>query len=558
MPRLRPRAAALVALLSSVVIGPLGAQTPVRARSALWVGSPLDDYVRLLQLTGDVPLTSRLLRPLEQEARTLAIPDSGDRSRNPWRARYGARQSADTAYAGIERYDPIFRLTNNTAVPFGGNDGALWAGKGASVAIDLGVAARYGPLTVRLAPSLIYSQNLSFKLADRFEGYSDSSPYSDPYMGQRIDLPQRFGDEPMQRLEPGQSSIQLGGRGVRVGASTENMWWGPGMENAILMSNNAGGFPHLFLGTQKPVDIWIGKLEALYTVGWLQESAFWRGEIPDSLRHRWMKALVVVLEPRGAPGLYLGAARVYYQYVPEGGIPLRDMVGIFEAPEKKKLITTTNPLGDDARDQMIELFMRWVLPESNFEVYGSFGRNDHSFDQRDLIQEPDHATAYTLGLQKLFLQPGTGFVRLRWEVTSLANGLSIALRPAPTWYAHHIVTQGYTERGQVIGAAAGPGGRAANLGLDVYRRWGSVGAFADWRRVNDDAHFERYGPGSGEIYASARHDVFFGAGLRGTALLKYADVSLSLLKQTEYNRYTFTPGYDYDNLHLELSTQVHW
>jgi hypothetical protein len=244
--------------------------------------------------------------------------------------------------------------------------------------------------------------------------------------------------------------------------------------------------------------------------------------------------------------------------VPEGGIGLRDMFGIFEAPEKKKLISTTNPLGDDARDQMIELFMRWVLPESNFEVYGSFGRNDHSFDQRDLILEPDHATAYTLGVQKLFLQPGSGFVRLRWEFTSLANGLTQTIRPAPTWYAHHIVSQGYTERGQVIGAQAGPGGRQGDLGLDVYRRWGSVGAFVDWRRVNDDFHFAHYGPGSGELYAGARHDVFFGSGIRGTAMLRYADVSLSLLKQTEYNRYTFTPGYDYDNLHLELSTQVHW
>jgi hypothetical protein len=558
MPQLRPRAAALVALLSFVAIVPLAGQTPVRTRSALWVGSPLDDYVRLLQLTGEVPVTSRLLRPLEYDARTLVIPDSGDRSRNPWRARYGASQGGDTSFAGIERYDPIVRITSNSAVPFGGNDGALWAGKGISGAIDLGVAGHYGPLTVRLAPSLIYSQNLPFKLSDRFEGYPDSSPYSDPYFGTRIDLPQRFGDQAMRRLEPGQSSIQLAGRGVQGGVSTENMWWGPGMENAILMSNNAGGFPHLFLGTQKPVDIWVGKLQALYTVGWLQESAFWRGDLPDSLRHRWMKSLVVVLEPRGAPGLYLSAGRVYYQYVPVGGIGLRDMFGIFEAPEKKKLITTDSPLGDDARDQMIELSMRWVLPESNFEVYGSFGRNDHSFDQRDLILEPDHAIAYTIGLQKLFLQPGSGFVRLRWEFTTLANGLTSTIRPAPNWYAHHIVSQGYTERGQVIGAVVGPGGRGGNLGLDVYRRWGSVGAFADWRRVNDDFHFRNYGPGSGELYAGARHDVFFGGGVRGTAMLKYADVSLSLLKQTEYNRYTFTPGYDYDNLHLELSTQVHW
>ena len=557
MRHFRPRAAALVVLLSLVAAGALGAQDSVRTRSALWVGSPLDDYLRLMQLTGEQPLSSRLLRPLEREARLLTMSDSAAPERSPWSMRYGSRQRADTGLSAFERYEPILRVTGNTAVPFGGNDGALWAGKGLNFALDLGIAARYGPLTVRLAPSLVYSQNKEFVLAVLYGAPADMSPYADPYQSTEIDMPQRFGDAPVRRLDAGQSSIQVAGHGVRGGVGTENMWWGPGMGNALLMSNNAGGVPHVFLGTDGPVDVWVGKLEALYTVGFMTSSGFWRPDVPDSLSNRWMKALVVVLEPRGAPGLYLGAGRTYYQYVPADGIGFRDLIGILEAPEKKKLITATNPLGDDSRDQMIELFARWVMPASNFEVYGSYGRNDHAFDQRDLIFEPDHSSASSLGFQKLFLQPSRGFVRLRGEVTSLADGLTSTVRPDPTWYAHHIVSQGYTQRGQIIGAQAGPGGRQADLGLDVYRAWGSVGGFADWRRLNDDVHFRRYGPGSGELYGGARHDVFLGLGLRGTALLKYADLSFSLMRQTEYNRYTSVPN-DYRNWHVETSTQVHW
>lgn len=552
-----PRALARVALLSLAAAGTLGAQDSVRTRSALWVGSPLDDYVRLMQLTGEQPLASRVLRPLERESRTLALADSAGLARNPWRARYGARQRADTGYTAFERYEPIVRITSNSAVPFGGNDGALWAGKGLSAAVDLGIAGRYGPLTVRIAPSLVYSQNEEFVLGTLYQAPPDMSPYADPYLSKNIDLPQRFGDAPVRRLDAGQSSIQLAGHGVRGGAGTENMWWGPGMENALLMSNNAAGLPHAFLGTDRPVDVWVGRLEALYTLGFMSSSGYWRPDVPDSLSDRWVKALVLVLEPRGAPGLYLGAARAYYQYVPPDGIRFRDLLGVLEAPEKRKLITPANPLGEDSSDQMIELFARWLMPESNFEVYGSLGRNDHAIDQRDVILEPDHSDAYSLGFQKLFLQPERGFVRLRGEITSLANGLTQTIRPDPTWYAHHIVTQGYTQRGQLIGAQAGPGGRQMDLGLDGYRPWGSVGAFIDWRRLNDDVHFRRYGPGSGEIYAGARHDVFLGLGLRGTALLKYADLSFSFMRQTEYNRYTSVPN-DYRNWHAELGAQVHW
>ena len=37
-----------------------------------------------------------------------------------------------------------------------------------------------------------------------------------------------------------------------VGISNENQWWGPGISNALILSNNAPGFPHAFVRTAHP------------------------------------------------------------------------------------------------------------------------------------------------------------------------------------------------------------------------------------------------------------------------------------------------------------------
>jgi hypothetical protein len=67
--------------------------------------------------------------------------------------------------------------------------------------------------------------------------------------------------------------------------------------------------------------------------------------------------------------------------------------------------------------------------------------------------------------------------------------------------------------------------------------------------------FRRYDASDG--LAHWRHDVFVGTGLRGTVLLKYADLSASLMRQKELNRYTEYQN-DVSNLHAELSAQLRW
>jgi hypothetical protein len=126
-----------------------------------------------------------------------------------------------------------------------------------------------------------------------------------------------------------------------------------------------------------------------------------------------------------------------------------------------------------------------VFPRSGFELYGEWARNDHSWDWRDFVLEPGHAGAGLLGFQKVLrTEPGTW--TMRGEIVSMAKGVA-APRHRPPWYAHHVVTQGYTSQGQLVGAAIGPDSNRESLAVDFcVGRWGVGGSAQRLQRDLDD------------------------------------------------------------------------
>src|SRR5690606_22347969 len=82
-----------------------------------------------------------------------------------------------------------------------------------------------------------------------------------------IDLPARFGKTAYTRAYLGQSSIRLNVKSLSLGLSSENLWWGPGRKNSLLMSNTAPGFMHLTLNTLKPISSPIGSFEGQLIAG---------------------------------------------------------------------------------------------------------------------------------------------------------------------------------------------------------------------------------------------------------------------------------------------------
>jgi len=547
-------ALASVAATPSSLAAQLLDQLRPRGAPATWVGAPMEEYIRLLQLTGVMPLSSRMLRPSEVPL-NFTPPDSA-RWRAPWTKFYNdSTIPADTGLMSVRLYGPELWSTYNSAVPYGINDGAMWAGRGLNGLVRMGGKVRVGPATLQVVPEYSYSKNNYVELSPLAFAPPNASPYAEHFMSRDIDLPQRFGERRLSRTDLGQSRFSLEKYGVKLGVSTENMWWGPGYENALLMTNHAPGFPHTILGTNRPVDIRIGKLEVLHTVAWLREqSDYWR--IPTATMpvdtfptERWLNALSVVFEPKGAPGMYFGAGRQFMAYERYTRITLPQiMSALFESLEKAPLAARGDTLRDDSKDQMISLWFRWVFPQVGFEAYGEWGRNDHAWDRRDLILEPDHTRAYVLGARKVF-RLRDGILSLRGETTNLGGSRTSFIRAGQPWYVHYQIRQGFTNRGQVVGAGIGPGGDQQTLAGDWYHARGSVGVVVQRQQVNSDALYKAYRTPDGGFWNN--HDVFFGAGPRVTWRTAALDVSVQYLRQREYSRYNIAKN-DFLNDHLDL------
>jgi hypothetical protein len=517
--------AAMRALLIPGMIAACAA-TPLAAQQ-LPVGDPFEDYVRVLGLIGRADPGGMVIRPLDWGRAAATIADTG----HPWAGRLPRHGE------GLILDEPWSRLGYSSAVPEGRNDGALWQGRGATLGGGWGATWRRGGLTVTLRPAAYWVQNREFALSPLAPPPA-TSPWAYPYhrggspAAARIDMPQRFGPDAFTIMDAGQSSVRLSWRGFAAGGGTENLWWGPGARNAIIMSNNAGGFPHVSLGSARPVSIGAGRVEARAVWGRLHESE-WYDTIPGN-DSRYLTGAVGTWEPSFMPGLHLGATRLFFLHFPDGGLSFSEYFLVLQGVTKQSQTDSLNPSGNDLRDQMLSLFARWVHPASGFEVWTEWARNDHSRDLRDFVNEPEHTQGYTLGFQKAVALSSGRVVRLLGELTHLERSVSKVLRPTPSFYSHHIVRQGFTHRGQVVGAALGPGGNSQFLGADFFTRHGRFGGWLERRIVDNDALREDT---LAPVQAFRRHRVVLGGGISAVAFAGDWTVVAELGYGVELNRY---------------------
>ena len=520
----------LAGALSVVVCAPLSPQS-------VPVGDPFEDYLRVLQLSGSVPLGSFTVRPLS--ARTI---DGGLEGMAPWIERLKLEPSSRDRGPRISPFVGRLRNFVNSSHPVGQNDGVVWQGRGLTSAIDVRATGRWSSVTLTVNPTFLYTQNAEFDLAP--VGVVGMPVYAYPW--RKMDYPQRFGPDAVWTIDPGQSSLSLDFRGAVLAVGTNNLWWGPGIRNAIVLSNNAPGFAHGSLGTGAPVDTGIGAVEAQWIWGRLGQSQWF--DPAATISKRFLTGIVLTYSPKWLEGLSLGGTRVFQQLVMDGGVSFGDYFLIFQRFSKESLVTPGSPVGDDEADQLLSLFARWVLPESGFEVYAEWARNDHSGNFTDFIQEPEHSQAYTLGFRKAVSGSVGRVVTLKGELTHLGRASTFQVRAIPTYYAHHIVTQGYTHEGQVIGAGIGPGGNAQFLGLDLFDGWGRAEAFVE-RRVHDNDAYYAWAEATGR--ASCCNDVSLSVGATGVLFAGDFDIGSGAMLTRELNRYFDGPNVW--NLNVSLS-----
>jgi hypothetical protein len=481
-----------IAMLLLLAAAPLGAQEPPQPSPAapfptplILPGSDADDRQRTLQLFGRADTEGYLLR-------------------SPSAAIAGRR--ADGLSWGLVA--PEVHTVWNSAIPFSLNQGTLWAGRGLSTRALAGFHLSGGGLTLVVAPELVHSQNRPF--AEVLPaGWDDEGArvFLPPWHSGRhsVDLPLRFGAEPLTSLEWGQSTLAYATGAVAVGVSTESQWWGPGIRNAIVMSNNAPGLPHAFVRTASPAATALGDFEAKWIVGSLSGSGHLE-PAGDGDGRRALSALVATFRPAREPNLSLGLARAVYSPVDGiGSVPARFADALIRWPQ-----AVHDPDEHAEAEQLLSLFGRWILPDDGFEFYVEWARHELPTSLRDALLAPEHSQGYTLGLQWANELRAGSVVRLQAEHTYLEYSPTVRARPIGSYYASRSVPHGYTHRGRVIGAAVGPGASGQWLAADHLWPGARIGAFLGRVRWANDAFYERTG-GPVNIIS---HDVSFFGGVR--------------------------------------------
>lgn len=382
--------------------------------------------------------------------------------------------------------------------PYSWNDGSMILSKGYQQQLSVGFFAKWGHLSIQLRPEVVFAENKKFH---GFSTHHNDTMWSVYYREvlNIIDAPERFGGDSYLKVLPGQSHIHFNIRNVAMGISTENMWWGPGVRNSLLMSNTSAGFPHLTVHSIAPANTRLGSFEWQLIAGRLASS----GIIPpDTLRRldqqqlyraktngdRYLNGMVLTWQPKWIRGLHLGFARVFYQYVHNVPNDLNGYLPVFGA-----LFKGGSRIEDEfGRDQLLAIYGRLIFQKDHAEVYFEYGRNDHSQNIGDLAMEPEHARAFILGLKKVFRGNSGKKIEFLAEITNLQGSGTTRLRASDTWYTHLQVRHGYTYKGQLIGAGIGPGSNSQTIGLNFFQPQKQFGVFLERIVRNNDLYYDMF------------------------------------------------------------------
>ena len=380
-------------------------------------------------------------------------------------------------------YGPQLYMSYNTAAPYGQNDGVLWQGRGFNSSLKGGVRFEGYGLELTILPHLAFSQNLEFDYIQPVysgENYSGKAQDYGYYGVPSIDAPQRFGSKAFFDWDFGDSEIRYSWRTLTIGFGTQAIWLGPAQINPIILSNNAPAYPKLDIGLRRQSitlpkwNLHLGDVEFRIWWGYLSESDWFDND--DSNNHNLLSGVSFAYSfPSIFKGLTVGVNRIMLSKWDK--LSFGSVFSLFNFNMDGSHI-------DDESDQRTSIIIDYLLPIAGINIYFEWGINDATTSSNYLMSYPFHSRGYSLGVKKAF--SFSNFLKgdILLEITILESSRNFDLIWPTTFYAHHEITQGHTNRGQWLGAGIGTGGNSQFLGFNLYFPMG-YGSFFIQRRNPD-------------------------------------------------------------------------
>lgn len=382
--------------------------------------------------------------------------------------------------AGIDRsvklklYGPEWFNSYNTKAPYGQNDGALWQGKGYNTSLTAGARLEAFGFEATFKPQVSWSQNREFKLVDNSAYYTNKYAYTWGYGNNiGVDAPQRFGDSSFWTFDWGDTELRYSWKKLTAGFGTQAIWLGPAFLNPMLGSNNAGTYPKFDIGLRKTkvympyTDWYLGEMEGRAWLGYLTESDYFDNDSTNN--HRQLTGFSVAYSPSILPELTLSINKISL------------------ARWDEKSAKYLNPLYDsnEVEDQKVSFGADLLFPTVGFEVYGELGIDDSNARG---FANPFHTAIYTVGakkelsffrrFQKFNIRPEIIF---EWSNFEMSQDFQLQWNYMG-YYSHSLIAQGYTQRGQILGAGSGYFGNSQYIALRTYFSKGSLTLFLHYNR----------------------------------------------------------------------------
>jgi hypothetical protein len=409
-----------------------------------------DDNIRDLQLMGKLePQQSLTIRPY------ILSPKFGYDSLlamiDPELENNG--HLVEKKYLDIQLLPINFLQKNNSHHPYGWNDGPLSFSKGYQFVGSGGFYMRLGNIHLTLMPEY-------FKTA--------SDPYETGAWGQPTPS--------LSKLTMGQSSLRMDLGPLIIGVSTQNLWLGPGIYSSLLMSNNAPGFNHFNIQTNRPIITPLGSFQLNVVGGTLaynKGQGFENANLKpyENIPHtNYLSLLSISYSPVFFKNFYLTANRAFT--IPTQDKPSSKLTDYYLLSLKPLY---RNVYQDNALpiDQVLSGSVKYVFPKEHAEVYFEYGWNDGKSNSRDLFLDMSHSAASIYGLKKIQYLNDKTYLNFEAEATQMSQRPSYLQRNAGNWYVHQ--NGGYINENQILGAGSGWGNDVQSFALSLNKGWNKYG-----------------------------------------------------------------------------------
>ncbi len=201
-------------------------------------------------------------------------------------------------------------------------------------------------------------------------------------------------------------------KNFQIGIGNWNDWWGPGVHNSLVLSNNAKGFYNYHIGTKDYL------------------------KINSKLKTKFKYTISLPMKNSFGSEFFLTTIQTEIKYGKTGlGIANHILSGGYNDINWKLHNAILSHFDKNKKkywDQITDLYIKYVSTKTGLNFFLEFGIPSRSIDNNAILFS-DHATGSNIGLRKYGLF-GISELQFGFEYTRLIQGQYYNLLPTPNWY----------------------------------------------------------------------------------------------------------------------------